>query len=190
MPACRFIYNSLDGSFTEIPQERLQRGQGQLPYDHCPVCIMVEEREEALVPHEIHRGVAWKGAKYHHRDFVMIKAQEGPCHIGQITRIHIQQSDDECWVRVRMFGRIGKLGVRPAEELKDEVRVNNPSANFTLTQVLSVISLSRKIKWTSRFPVLLECAMSTCERLYQSLKNGSQCRPITFMLATPSRASM
>jgi hypothetical protein len=190
MSACRFIYNSLDGSFTEIPQERLQRGQGQHPYDHCHVCLMVEEQEEALVPHKIRRGVAWKGAKYHLRDFVMIKAQEGPCHIGQITHVHIQQSDDEGWVRVRMFGRISKLGLRPAEELKDEVRAQNPRTYFTLTHVLSVISLSRKIKWTSRFPVLSECVMFMCERLCQSLKNGSKCRPITFMLATPSRASM
>jgi hypothetical protein len=29
--ACRFIYNSLDGSLTEIPQERLYRGQDELP---------------------------------------------------------------------------------------------------------------------------------------------------------------
>jgi DNA (cytosine-5)-methyltransferase 1 len=128
MSACRFIYSSLDGSFTEIPQDRLQRGLGQHPYDHCPVCLMVEEQEdeqeEALVPHEIRRGAAWKGAKYHLRDFVMIKAREGPCHIGQITRVHIQQSDDEGWVRVRMFGRISELGLRPVEELKDEVRAH------------------------------------------------------------------
>lgn len=126
MSACRFIYSSLDGSFTEIPQDRLQRGLGQHPYDHCPcpVCLMVEEQEDALVPHEIYRGAAWKGAKYHLRDFVMIKAREGPCHIGQITRVHIQQPDDEGWVRVRMFGRISELGLRPVEELKDEVRAH------------------------------------------------------------------
>jgi DNA (cytosine-5)-methyltransferase 1 len=107
---------------------------------------MREEEEEALLPHKIHRGVAWKGAKYHPRDIVMIKAQEGLCHIGQITRVHIQESDDEGWVRVRMFGRINKLGIRPVEELKDEVRVHNSCAIFTLTHVLSAISLSRKIK--------------------------------------------
>lgn len=136
----KFIYNSLDGSFTEIPQERLQRGQGQHPYDHCHVCLMVEEQEEALVPHKIRRGVAWKGAKYHLRDFVMIKAQEGPCHIGQITHVHIQQSDDEGWVRVRMFGRISKLGLRPAEELKDErhLFVTQDKMDFPISSIIGM----------------------------------------------------
>lgn len=147
--ACRFIYDRLDGSFTEIPQERLQRGQDQHPYDRCPVCLMFEEQEEALVPHRIYHGIAWKGVQYHPRDIVMITAPEGPCRIGQITCISPQPSepDDECRIRVRMFGRISELGPRPAEELKDEVRVNNPRTNFILiTRVLSVISLSRKMK--------------------------------------------
>ncbi|KAG1717820.1 S-adenosyl-L-methionine-dependent methyltransferase [Suillus lakei] len=136
----KFIYDSLDGSFTEIPQERLQRPQGELPYDYCPVCLMVEEREEALVPHKIDRGVAWKGAKYHVRDIVMIKAQEGPCHIGQITHIHIPQSDDEGWVRVRMFGRIDKLGLRPGAELKDErhLFVTRDKMNFPITSIIGM----------------------------------------------------
>lgn len=136
----KFIYNSLDGSFTEIPQERLHRRQDELPYDYCPVCSMVEEGKDALVPHKIDRGVAWKGTKYHLRDIVMIKAQEGPCHIGQITRIHIQQSDDEGWVRVRMFGRINKLGLRPAEELKDErhLFVTQDKMNFPISSIIGM----------------------------------------------------
>lgn len=107
---------------------------------------MVDEGEEALVPHKIHRGFVWKDTKYHLRDIVMIKAQEGLCHIGQITRIHIQKSDDDGWVRLRMFGRIDKLGLRPENEVKDEVSVHNSRMNFTLTQVPSAISLSLEIK--------------------------------------------
>jgi DNA (cytosine-5)-methyltransferase 1 len=59
---------------------------------------MGEEGADALVPHKIHRGVARKGVMHYLRDIVMIKAEEGLCHIGQITRIHIQQSDDNSWV--------------------------------------------------------------------------------------------
>ncbi|KAG2149402.1 S-adenosyl-L-methionine-dependent methyltransferase [Suillus cothurnatus] len=136
----KFIYDSLDGSFTEIPQERLQHGKVKHPDDHCPVCLMREEEEEALLPHKIHRGVAWKGAKYHPRDIVMIKAQEGLCHIGQITRVHIQESDDEGWVRVRMFGRINKLGIRPVEELKDErhLFVTQDKMNFPISSIIGM----------------------------------------------------
>ncbi|KAG2155745.1 S-adenosyl-L-methionine-dependent methyltransferase [Suillus clintonianus] len=123
--ASRFIYNSLDASYTEISQERLHGGQGELPHDRCPVCLMVEEREEALVPHKIHHGVAWKGTNYHTHDTIMIKAEDGSqCHIGQIVRFHFSQSDDEdsVLVRVKLFGRIVKLGrLRPSDELKDEV---------------------------------------------------------------------
>ncbi|KAG1845916.1 S-adenosyl-L-methionine-dependent methyltransferase, partial [Suillus subalutaceus] len=102
---------------------------------------------------------------YYLRDIVMIKAEEGLCHIGQITRIHIQQSDDNGWVRVRMFGRINKLGLRPSEELKDEVRVHSP--------------------------LLLENAMSTCERLVPELKEWLENVALSLLrLATPSRASL
>jgi len=85
---------------------------------------MVSEKEEESIPQKIPHGVAWNGVKYHVHDTVMIKAQEGPCHIAQIFRIHFAQSDDEdsVFVRVKLFGRIDKLGLRPAEELKDEVR--------------------------------------------------------------------
>ncbi|KAG1742724.1 S-adenosyl-L-methionine-dependent methyltransferase [Suillus paluster] len=110
--ACRFIYN-----------KRLQRRQGEHPHDRCPVCLMVEEKEEELVPQKIHRGVAWKGVKYHVHDSVMIRAEEGPCHIGQITRIHFLQSGDKdsVSVRVKLFARIDRLGLlRPAEEPIDE----------------------------------------------------------------------
>ncbi|OJA18063.1 hypothetical protein AZE42_05415 [Rhizopogon vesiculosus] len=117
----KFIYNCSDGSFTQIPRERLQRSHDRLAPDHCPVCVIVAEREEELVPQKIHHGVAWHGAKYHVHDTIMIKAQEGPCHIGQILHIHFPQSDyeDSVSVRVKLFGRIDKLGLRPAEELKD-----------------------------------------------------------------------
>ncbi|KAG1839477.1 S-adenosyl-L-methionine-dependent methyltransferase [Suillus tomentosus] len=136
----KFIYNSLDGSFTEIPQERLQRKREELPSDHCPVCLMVDEGEEALVPHKIHRGFAWKNTKYHLRDIVMIKAQEGLCHIGQITRIHIQKSDDDGWVRLRMFGRIDKLGLRPENEVKDErhLFVTRDKMNFPISSIIGM----------------------------------------------------
>jgi DNA (cytosine-5)-methyltransferase 1 len=132
--ARRFMYDCADGSFTEIPRERLQRSERELAPDHCPVCSMVVEREEELVPQKIRHGVAWNGAKYHVHDTVMIKAEEGLCHIGQIFRIHFSRSDDEdsVLVRVKLFGRIDKLGLRPAEEPKDEVRIYNSYANLTL----------------------------------------------------------
>jgi DNA (cytosine-5)-methyltransferase 1 len=130
----RFMYDSANGSFTEIPRERLQRGPSGLPPDHCPVCTIVVEREEELVPQKIHHGVSLNGIKYHVHDTVMIKAQEGPCHIGQIFRIHFEQSDDEdsVLVRVKLLGRIDKLGLRPAEEPKDEVRIQNSHASLIL----------------------------------------------------------
>lgn len=132
----RFIYDCDDASYTQIPQERLQRGQNEPP-DHCHACVMVSEKEEESIPRKIDHGVAWKGVKYHVHDTVMIKAQEGPCNIGQIFRIHFAQSDDDnsVFVRVKLFGRIDKLGLRPAEELKHEVRTHNSHANLTLIYV-------------------------------------------------------
>ncbi|KAG0703678.1 S-adenosyl-L-methionine-dependent methyltransferase, partial [Suillus ampliporus] len=138
----KFLYNSLDASFTEIPRERLQRRQGELPHDHCPVCLIVEQREEELVPRKIHRGVAWKGAKYHVHDTVMIKASKGTCHIGQIAHIRFLQSDDEdsVSVRVKLFGRIDKLGLRPAGELKDErhLFVTQDEKNFPISSIIGL----------------------------------------------------
>jgi len=98
---------------------------------------MIEKREDELIPQKIPHGVAWKGVKYHVHDTIMIRAEEGPCHIGQIFRINFSQSDDQdsLFVRVRLFGRIDKLGLRPASELKDEVRKHDLYANIALIQV-------------------------------------------------------
>lgn len=78
-----------------------------------------------MEPQKVSGGAVWHQTEYHESDFVLIKADEGPCHIGHVLEINLPRrgrAHDKTKVRVHLLGRIDKLGNRPATTLKDEVR--------------------------------------------------------------------
>lgn len=99
--------------------------QAEYPPDCCPICDKRDQFNYDLHAHPLRRGVAWHQQKYHTDDFVLIKADEGPCHIGHIRHIRLaadSADDDDNKITVSLLGRVDKLGCRPETLLKDEVR--------------------------------------------------------------------
>lgn len=114
------------GAFSSIDRARLERSSLLSPGENCPVCPLVELRENLEKnPCELKddlgtpNGVAFGGKTYHYEDFVLYRAEKGPANIGYITGIdlHVKQPT----VAARMVGRIADLDL-PAGTLKDEVR--------------------------------------------------------------------
>ncbi|KAH7927250.1 S-adenosyl-L-methionine-dependent methyltransferase [Leucogyrophana mollusca] len=139
----KFVYDNTTATFMEVTPERLQSGTGEHPPNNCPACLLVEERNEQLHGQSIPNGVAWNGINYHVNDSVLIKAEEGPCHIGHIVDVIIPRShheSDEIQVRVKLFGRIDKLGIRPPRVLKDErhLFVTNDQMTFSVSELIGV----------------------------------------------------
>jgi DNA (cytosine-5)-methyltransferase 1 len=94
------------------------------PPDNCPVCLLVEHKAEESYVRRLPRGVAFQGRTYHLSDFVLIRAEKGPCTIGYITNFKYPgkaQRQTMAIVTVRLLGRINGIGVLPGDVLKDEV---------------------------------------------------------------------
>lgn len=92
------------------------------PHD-CPVCALEEERTQQESCCRIKAGIAWHGMNYHYHDFVMIKADKGPCRLGQICAIVSPKSRQRGLptIGVKLMGRVSTLNNRPANVVKDEV---------------------------------------------------------------------
>ena len=117
----RYLWNDYDGTFTNIDMDALNAFAQEPPPDNCPVCEMSKKFDEDLGPTKIHLGVRWHCVNYHLDDCVLIKAEEGPCHIGHIIEFVHGRGHDNVKVEVRLFGRTDRLGCRPDTTLKDEV---------------------------------------------------------------------
>ena len=91
------------------------------PPDNCSVCLLQEQRSLDEVSMVLQGGVAWHGASYHVHDFVMLKANKGPCHIGQIKSINVPDRATAI-ISVRLLGRVSTMETRPESVDKDEVR--------------------------------------------------------------------
>ncbi|KAF8131609.1 S-adenosyl-L-methionine-dependent methyltransferase [Boletus edulis] len=114
----RYLWDDYEGTFTNVDVDALAASAREPPPDNCPSCETAKKFEEDTGPVKIHLGMRWHGVDYHLDDCVLIKADEGPCHIGQITEfIHGRGFTD---IKVRLFGRIDKVGRRPETTLKDE----------------------------------------------------------------------
>ncbi|KAH7886266.1 S-adenosyl-L-methionine-dependent methyltransferase [Phlebopus sp. FC_14] len=115
----RYTYDDDLITFKDVDIERIRSAQDYVPPDNCHVCELSHEFEEHLhVRKLLGGGVAWHGNNYHLNDFVLIKADEGPCHVGQL--INLPLDDDQTEIMVKLFGRVDKLGNRPVTTLKDE----------------------------------------------------------------------
>jgi DNA (cytosine-5)-methyltransferase 1 len=95
------------------------------PPNNCAICAQREEEEMQTHGRIIRRtgsvtGVAIHGATFHVGDFALLRAEEGPARIGQITGLF---SGSPVWIRVQLLGRLSDLvDLLPADELRDEVR--------------------------------------------------------------------
>lgn len=117
----RYLWDDREGTFTNIDVKALAAFARDPPPDNCPACEISKRFDEGTEAAKIHLGVRWHGVEYHLDDFVMIKADQGPCHIGQIIRFIHGDGYDNVKVVVRLFGRTDRVGTRPDTVLKDEV---------------------------------------------------------------------
>lgn len=115
----RYLWDEYEGTFTNVDTGALAASARESPPDNCPVCEIAEKFDQGLQAEKIHLGVRWHGVDYHLDDCVFIRADEGPCHIGQICRFIHGRGDVK--VVIRLFGRTDKVGSRPDTMLKDEV---------------------------------------------------------------------
>jgi len=117
----RYLWDDYEGTFTNIDMDALAASARDPPPDNCPACEIARKFDEGLEAARIHLGVRWHGVDYHLDDCVLIKADEGPCHIGQIISFDHGDGHSSAKVVVRLFGRTDKVGTRPDTTLKDEV---------------------------------------------------------------------
>lgn len=121
----RYEWDDLLATFKSVNVEKMISAQAEHPPDCCHICDMLDQFDYDSHAHPLRRGVAWHQHKYHIDDFVLIKADEGPCHIGHICDIQLPPGsvdDDDNRIVVSVLGRVDRLGCRPEGLLKDEVR--------------------------------------------------------------------
>jgi DNA (cytosine-5)-methyltransferase 1 len=129
MSESRFLYDKKDASFVDLPPPSDAHAASEPPHN-CAICAQREEEEMQAQGRIIRRtgsvtGVAVHGATFHVGDFALLRAEEGPARIGQITGLF---SRSPVWIRVQLLGRVSDLvDFLPADELRDEVRFLNPS---------------------------------------------------------------
>lgn len=92
------------------------------PPDNCSVCLLQEQRNLDEVPSILPsgKGVTWHGGCYHVHDFILLKADKGPCQVGQIRSIDVPNRKPAT-ITVRLLGRISQMERRPDNVDKDEV---------------------------------------------------------------------
>lgn len=120
----RFAYDSSSAVYKDIDFQRIRYAECDEPPDNCPVCLLKEQRASETYGQRLNTGVGWHGVNYHIYDFVMIKAEQGPCHIGHIVDIRFPQnyrSHDLPVITVKLMGRICAIKTRPRDVMKDEV---------------------------------------------------------------------
>ncbi|KIM70040.1 hypothetical protein SCLCIDRAFT_12660 [Scleroderma citrinum Foug A] len=119
----RYEWDDLLATFKSVNVEKMLSVQAEHPPDCCHICDMLDQFDYDSHAHPLRRGVAWHQHKYHIDDFVLIKADEGPCHIGHICDIQLPPGsvdDDDNRIVVSVLGRVDRLGCRPEGLLKDE----------------------------------------------------------------------
>lgn len=124
----RFIYDHTLCSYEYIDPRRLKMFSEQRPPNNCLSCALQEERSLQVSPlelkneHGITHGMVFARKQYHLEDFVLYRAENGPCNIGYVTDITF--SNRLALVTVRKVGRIAQLAekVLPTNMIRDEVR--------------------------------------------------------------------
>ena len=122
----RFLYDKKDASFVDLPPASDAHAASEPPHN-CTICAQREEEEMRAQGRVIRRtgavtGVAVHGATFHVGDFALLRAEEGPARIGQITGLF---SGSPIWIRAQLLGRVSDLvDLLPTDELRDEVRLS------------------------------------------------------------------
>ena len=123
----RFQYDHTLCSYEYIDRRRLKMFSGQSPPDNCLSCALTEERDLHISPlkltdNGVIHGLAFAGKHFHLEDFVLYRAESGPCHIGYIVAVTFEPRS--AFVTVRKVGRISDLErILPSTTIKDEVRI-------------------------------------------------------------------
>jgi DNA (cytosine-5)-methyltransferase 1 len=123
----RFLYDKKDASFVDLPPP-IDAHAVSDPPNNCAICAQREEQEIQAQGRIIRKtgsvtGVAVHGATFHVGDFALLRAEEGPARVGQITGLF---SGSPVWIRVQLLGRLSDLvDLLPADELRDEVRFSS-----------------------------------------------------------------
>ncbi|KAF8559884.1 S-adenosyl-L-methionine-dependent methyltransferase [Imleria badia] len=128
----RYLWNDYEGTFTNIEMDALNASAQEPPPDNCPACEIARQFDHDMGPAKIHLGFRWHGVDYHLDDCVLIKAEEGPCHIGHIIEFIHDRGHDNVKVKVQLFGRTDKLGCRPDATLKDERHLFHTNDKMTI----------------------------------------------------------
>lgn len=119
----RYEWDDHLGIFKCANVEKIRASQEKYPPDCCHVCDIVRQYDDHLVAHPVNNGVAWHAREYHIDDFVLIKAEDGPCIIGHIRDIFLapdSADEDDNKIVVTLLGRVDKVRCRPENILKDE----------------------------------------------------------------------
>jgi DNA (cytosine-5)-methyltransferase 1 len=125
----RFMYDHTRCSYEYLDPRRLKMFSEQSPPNNCLSCALREEQDLQVSPLELKNergvthGMAFAGKQFHLEDFVLYRAESGPCNIGYV--IDIAFSNRLTLVTVRKVGRIVQLDekILPAKMIKDEVRI-------------------------------------------------------------------
>jgi DNA (cytosine-5)-methyltransferase 1 len=121
----RFVYDSVTSAFTDVDRQRIEAAKNEGPPHNCSVCLLVEQRDQESFGCRLPTGVAYHGINFHIYDFALIRADEGPCHVGHIIDITFPrkfQRHQSTKITVRLLGRVSRLGgVAPRTIVKDEV---------------------------------------------------------------------
>ncbi|KIL00792.1 hypothetical protein PAXRUDRAFT_29521 [Paxillus rubicundulus Ve08.2h10] len=133
----RYIWDDDLGVFKDIDMEALMSAQNEPPPHNCHVCDLGERFDEDMQAETIRGGVRWHRVNYHIDDFVLIKADEGPCHIGHIISFNPRDrhGNNDFTVTVKLFGRIDMLGNRPVSTMKDERHLFYTDDRMTIEMV-------------------------------------------------------
>ncbi|KAG5635917.1 hypothetical protein H0H81_009679 [Sphagnurus paluster] len=125
----QLIYDIKMATYTSIDGVRHAMTVNNPP-DNCPVCPLLEQREQEGIESPLRsgdriNGIAFGGQTYHYEDFVLYRADEGPAHVGYITDFKIlpPKSDGKICTQVfvKRVGRVASLGnVLPQDVLRDE----------------------------------------------------------------------
>ncbi|KAI6012619.1 hypothetical protein F5J12DRAFT_819224 [Pisolithus orientalis] len=120
--------NSMNGTttleqFKSANMEKITAAQENHPPDCCHVCDIKNKLDQDRLALPIENGVAWHAREYHIDDFVLIRADDGPCLIGHIRGILLEpdsDNEDDNKIVVTLLGRVDKVHCRPETVLKDE----------------------------------------------------------------------
>lgn len=119
----RYEWDDHLGTFKSANMEKITAAQENHPPDCCHVCDIKNKLDQDRLALPIENGVAWHAREYHIDDFVLIRADDGPCLIGHIRGILLEpdsDNEDDNKIVVTLLGRVDKVHCRPETVLKDE----------------------------------------------------------------------